>query len=194
MLRFALILLASVAAQAADFPERAFKETEVKVGILKLGTALAEVGGREELFDAAKAIQECDAINAKLSDQFETLRSARLKAKRESEVNVRGWEERAKESLGLSSFRMMSLENAAAAQNKQWSSIAKATLPCTDEFAMTYVENLADDYNAADEPVFNLCVRLVKALRKSPECGRGLQPATIQPGSRPVVPISVPVP
>lgn len=192
MFPLALILLTSLTATAADFPERAFKEAEVKIGLLKLGTALAEVGGREETFDAPKAIQECDAINKKLSDQFETLRSARLKAKRESEVNVRGWEERAKESLGLSEFKMMSLENAAAAQHKQWSSIAKATMPCSDEFAMTYVENLADDYNAADEPVFNLCVRLVKALRKSPECGKGLQQPILQNGR--LVPISIPAP
>jgi hypothetical protein len=186
---FALILLISPLAFSADFPDREYREAETKLGLIKIGQALSKIAGREGQFDSSEALQNCDKIDKELNDGFESRRQARLKAKRESEVNVIGWEARAKAILMLNSSNKVSLSEALKLEAKKWRSEAQQSLPCTDAASIDFVENLADDFNAADEPVFNLCVRTVKALRKSPECGR-----TIQENLPGAVKLSIPTP
>lgn len=184
-----LILLSSSIAVAAEFPDREYRQAETKLGLLKIGEALGKFAGREGQFDSTAALQNCDNVDKSLSAGFESRRQARLKSIRESEVNVMGWEARAKDALMLDSSNKVTLSEALKKEAKKWRSEAEQSLPCTDSASLDFVENLADDFNAADEPVFNLCVRTVKALRKSPECGRSIQEA--QPGA---VKLSIPTP
>ncbi|MFP5491201.1 MAG: hypothetical protein ACLGG0_06850 [Bacteriovoracia bacterium] len=184
-----LIMLSSSFAMAAEFPDREYRQAETKLGLLKIGESLSQIAGREGQFDSAAALQKCDSVDKALNDGFKARRQARLKSIRESEVNVMGWEARAKDALMLDSSDKVTLTEALKKEAKKWRSEAKQSLPCTDAVSIDFVENLADDFNAADEPVFNLCVRTVKALRKSPECGRSIQEA--QTGA---VKLSIPTP
>lgn len=183
------LIFASLAAQAAEFPDREMREAEVKLGILKIGELLGKIAGKGTRFDSSLALQNCDSVDKSLEDSFQARREARLKAKRDSEVNVRGWEERAKSAILKEDYSMISLKDALRLDARKWRREALEHLPCTDSTAVDFVENLADDYNAADEPVYNLCVRTVKALRKSPDCGNSFLPPQTSPTS-----LSIPTP
>ena len=52
-----------------------------------------------------------------------------------------------------------------------WKKAAKKHLPCASETSMELLENLAGDETLVDEPVFNTCVRMVKTMRKTGDCG-----------------------
>jgi len=167
-----LLTLLSPMASAAEFPEREVRLAEVRLGLESVGEELAKVAGRGAAFDAALALQNCDAIDRALTPQMEARQKARQKAKREAEVNVLGWETRLKDSLGLSPSEKVPLAEALRVSARRAKTQLSRALPCNDEPSMELIDILAADENAADEGVINLCVRLVKALRKSGECGR----------------------
>jgi isopenicillin N synthase-like dioxygenase len=52
-----------------------------------------------------------------------------------------------------------------------WKKAAKKHLPCASETSMELLENIAGDESLTDEPVFNTCVRMVKTMRKTGDCG-----------------------
>ncbi len=52
-----------------------------------------------------------------------------------------------------------------------WKKAAKKHLPCASQTSLELIENMADDETLADEPVFNTCVRMVKNIRKTGDCG-----------------------
>lgn len=58
-----------------------------------------------------------------------------------------------------------------ATKMEDWKKAAKKHLPCASETSMELLENLAGDETLVDEPVFNTCVRMVKTMRKTGDCG-----------------------
>jgi len=52
-----------------------------------------------------------------------------------------------------------------------WKKAAKKHLPCASETSMELLENIAGDETLANEPVFNTCIRMVKTMRKTGDCG-----------------------
>lgn len=167
-----LLTLLNSTAKAAELPEREVRLAEVRLSLESVGEELAKVAGRGAAFDAALALQNCDAIDRALNPQMEARKKARLTAKREAESNVPGWETRLKDSLGLSPSERVSLAEALEVSARRAKTQLSRALPCNDEPSLELVDILAADENAADEGVINLCVRLVRALRKSGECGR----------------------
>lgn len=52
-----------------------------------------------------------------------------------------------------------------------WKKAAKKHLPCASETSMKLLENIAGDETLTNEPVFNTCIRMVKTMRKTGDCG-----------------------
>jgi hypothetical protein len=55
-----------------------------------------------------------------------------------------------------------------------WEQNAKKKLPCSSDTSMELMGNLTDDPSLKDEPVFNTCIRMVKIMRKSGDCGNAV--------------------
>jgi hypothetical protein len=58
-----------------------------------------------------------------------------------------------------------------ATKMEDWKKAAKKHLPCASETSMELLENLAGDKTLLDEPLFNTCIRMVKTMRKTGDCG-----------------------
>lgn len=52
-----------------------------------------------------------------------------------------------------------------------WKKAAKKHLPCASETSMELLENIAGDESLPKEPIFNTCIRMVKTMRKTGDCG-----------------------
>ncbi len=163
-------LLISSYAFAADFPLNEYRAMEMKAKVLILGDDLSKAGGRGEKFDAAQALQACDDIDKNRLSQFKGFVERRTEALNEATNGSSGWEDRLKAKWNWD--KNDTLSQAISKQNQKWKELAKVALPCKDETSLELIDNVANDQNAADDPPFSLCVRMIKALRKSAECGR----------------------
>lgn len=170
MRTFLLALLLCSRGFAADFPVDEYRAMEMKAKVLILGDDLSKAGGRGELFDAAKALQACDQIDKDRQSQFKGFAERRAEAIAEASSGVSGWEDRLKAKWDWR--KDDTLAQAISKQKTKWKALAKVALPCKDETSLELIDNVATDLNAADDAPFNLCIRLIKALRKSAECGR----------------------
>ncbi len=57
-----------------------------------------------------------------------------------------------------------------------WKKAAKKHLPCSSDTSMELLENIAGDESLGNEPVFNTCIRMVKTMRKTGDCGKLIDP------------------
>jgi hypothetical protein len=169
-----LLLLACSTGLAAEFPSREYRSMEMRAKALLIGSDLSKAGGKNELFDPAKALQACDQIDQDRTAQFKEMQARRTQA---AKTNA-GWEETLKSQWGWD--KKLTLNEAIAAQEKDWTELSEVALPCKDPDSLTLVNNVVSDFNAADDAPFSLCVRMVKALRNSGVCGRPAMP-TIAP-------------
>jgi hypothetical protein len=153
-------------ALAAGFPDREYRSMEMKAKALLIGNDLSKVGGRNEKYDPAKALQACDQIDKDRTAQFNEMKGRRSLA----EKGNPGWEENLKQQWGWD--KNLNLNEAIKAQDKDWQELSEVAMPCKDPDSLTLVNNVVSDFNAADDGPFSLCVRMVKALRNSGVCGR----------------------
>lgn len=165
-----IALILSTRVLAADFPLNDYRGMEMKAKILILGNDLSKAGGRGEKFDAAKALQACDDIDKNRLSQFKGFSERRNEAVNEATSGASGWEDRLKAKWNWN--KNDTIATAISKQNKKWKDLSRVALPCKDETSLELIDNVANDQNAADDAPFSLCVRMVKALRNSAECGR----------------------
>jgi len=170
MKTFFLTFILCSQVMAADFPTADYRAMEMKAKILILGDELSKAGGRGELFDAAKALQACDQIDKDRQSQFKGFAERRAMAINEASGGVSGWEDRLKAKWDWR--KDDTLAQAINKQKMKWKDLSKVALPCKDETSLELIDNVANDQNAVDDAPFSLCVRMVKALRNSAECGR----------------------
>jgi len=164
-----LALLISLHSQAADFPMKAYREYEVRAKTLIMGKELKQRFGSGQDFDSAYALQACDPIDASYQKMFAELKKRREEAHLTSEQKlIAAWKWENPNNLPLA--------DVLTARLREWPARATAELPCNDAPSMELVENLVTDTNAADDQPMTLCVRLVKAFRKSGECGKSRIP------------------
>lgn len=162
-----LLILAMTANASADtFPNREYRSMEMKAKALLIGHDLSKAGGKNELFDPAKALQACDQIDKDRASQFNEMKSRRTQAAKSDP----GWEETLKLHWGWE--KNVPIAESIKAQNAEWKELSEVALPCKDSDSLTLINNVVEDFNAADDAPFNLCVRMVKALRNSGVCGR----------------------
>ena len=161
-----LCLLAVPGLHAAGFPNREYRSMEMKAKALLIGHDLSKVAGKTDKFDPAKALQTCDQIDKDRTSQFKEMKARRTQAAKAEP----GWEESLKAQWGWD--KNLTLDEAIKAQDKDWQELSEVAMPCKDPDSLTLVNNVVDDYNAVDDSPLNLCVRMVKALRKSGVCGR----------------------
>ncbi len=166
MKAFILISLFIGQVAAADFPLAQYRSMEMKAKALILGDDLSKAGGRGEKFDAALALQACDSIDKNREAQFKEMALRRTQALKADS----GWEEKLRGQWGWD--KNLTLPQAIQAQDKKWRELSEVALPCKDEDSLSLINNVVDDSNAVDDVPFSLCVRMVKALRKSGVCGR----------------------
>jgi hypothetical protein len=165
---FLLSLLFSQAI-AADFPLAAYREYEVRAKVLVMGKELGQKFGRGQDFDTALALQECDPLDRSYQKMFSELKSRREKAASTPEAQlISTWKWENPQNKTLADVLKQRL--------KDWPARARQELPCNDDPSLELVENLVTDSNAADDPPMTLCIRLVKAFRKSGECGKSRIP------------------
>lgn len=139
---------------------------EMKAKALLIGHDLSKVAGKKDKFDPAKALQACDQIDKDRTAQFAEMKARRSQAEKANP----GWDEILKQQWGWD--KNLTLTEAIKAQDKKWQELSEEALPCKDPDSLTLVNNVVGDYNAVDDAALNLCVRMVRALRKSGVCGR----------------------
>jgi hypothetical protein len=161
-----LILVFCSSAFADSFLGHAYRSMEMKAKALLIGYDLSKIAGKKDKFDPALALQACDQIDKDRSAQFNEMKARRTQADKANP----GWEEILKAQWGWD--KNLTLNEAIKAQDKDWQELSEVAMPCKDPDSLTLVNNVVGDYNAVDDAALNLCVRMVKALRKSGVCGR----------------------
>ncbi len=166
-MKTALLIFVFCSSVLADsFPNRDYRSMEMKAKALLIGHDLSKAGGKDDRFDGAKALQACDQIDKDRTAQFAEMKERRTQAAKTDP----GWEETLKTRWGWD--KNLTINEAIRAQDKDWQELSEVALPCKDPDSLTLVNNVVSDFNAADDAPLNLCVRMVKALRKSGVCGR----------------------
>lgn len=178
MLRFFVLVvtLTSSAFALEDFPEKELREGHGQLFLVRIASELNQPdnpSGKGENFDAAKALASCDAVDKKLKEGFEARKKIFYEAKSLREKNDPNWDKNLREEIqfGGAAIDGVPLKKSIRDHlNNKWSCNFHTFMPCQDHDSFDRVSALAEDPALIDDPPFNTCVRLVKALRKSGEC------------------------